>query len=330
MESERRSALLSIKLKALVRDHLGTALGTEREPARSAFGAGAGIVIDSTAWVLLDQHPERGLGGALAWALRQPDVAELALIADEGTGILARRAELFDLPIDVWGTLDRVLVPAISEPYAPQPELRSEHEQFRAVIEQSGAEPCVEYGILTGEVRGLEVCRVVDDPYTHETRLEVGVGAHDRDAYLTMHPNRPVDEALRGVVEAVLKQRQPDAPLHPLNRLAAERFLRWQVLNEPTLAHAAWLQPTHGPVPRPNVKDHYPCVAVGETIDGQPMVVVCSTGVDLDFVPSAADSRAMHAPNAVLRLVMPARNVLPVTKTLAERVLNGPCEIICP
>jgi hypothetical protein len=330
MESDRRSALLALKLKALVRDHRFHEMTNEPTQPSSPFGGGAGFVIDTTAWILLDQRPERCLGGAMAWAFKQSGVTNIAIIAESGSGVLARRAELFDAKITVWAAVDRVLVPAIAEPYLDQPELKPEHEQFRTTIELCGAEPCVEYGVLTGEVRGLEVCRVVDDPYTNETRLEVGVGAHDRDAYLTMHANRPVEEALRGVVDAVLKQRQPGAPLHPLNTLASERFLRWQILNNPAIAGAAHIEPTIGPVPRPNVKDHYPCVAIGETIDGQPLITVCSTGVDLDLVPAAADARAMHLPNALLRLVMPRRDVLPVTKTLAERVINGPCEIICP
>ena len=50
----------------------------------------------------------------------------------------------------------------------------------------------VEHGVVTGEVRGLEVCRVVDDRTTGDgVRLEVGVGAHDREAFAIIHGDVP-------------------------------------------------------------------------------------------------------------------------------------------
>jgi hypothetical protein len=59
---------------------------------------------------------------------------------------------------------------------------------------------------------------------------------------------------------------------------------------------------------------------VGVDVDGQPIVVVCSTGVYLDLVPSAADDRLAHAPDARLVLAVPARDAVPVTTELATRL----------
>ena len=73
------------------------------------------MIVRDCAWVLLDEQPERGLGAALAWATRQSDVRSLAVIAEASTGILARRAALFEMPITVWQAQGRSLVPAHHE-----------------------------------------------------------------------------------------------------------------------------------------------------------------------------------------------------------------------
>ena len=83
-----------MKLGALVRDRLGD--GADLEPAE--FGRGAGAALATTGWVLVDERPARQLGAALAWAIRTPGVERLNVFADEGSGVLARRASQFDIP----------------------------------------------------------------------------------------------------------------------------------------------------------------------------------------------------------------------------------------
>ena len=71
----------------------------------------------------------------------------------------------------------------------------------------------VEHGVVTGEVRGLEVCRVVDvDDGGGRVRLEVGVGPHDREAFAIIHGDVPTRAALAGVVAAVAAARRPTRP----------------------------------------------------------------------------------------------------------------------
>lgn len=314
----RRSQLNAIKLRALVRDHLGlddNALAVEA----GEFGGGAAVLCaagteHATAWVLLDERPERGLGAALAWALRR-DAVELHVVADTATGTLARRAEGFGYPISVWQVEGRTLLPAGAEPLPVAPAVPAEHEMWADTISAGGALPVVEHGVLAGEVGGLEVCRVVTDAYTNEVRLEVGVGAHDREAFQMLHGNRPTTEALADVVRSVSTHRQTGAPRHPLNMLAQERALRARLVEEPQLIGATSVVATVPPVPRPNVKDAIPCVAVA-TVDGRPVVVVCSSGVDLDLVPYAVDARAalgMHH----CAVVLPARDALHLQRRLA-------------
>lgn len=313
IDESRRAQLLSVKLATLVREHLGG------QPVLAAgeFGRGAALVADGAAWVLLDGQPERGLGAALAWALRR-DVTRLHVLADRSTGQLARRAMTFDFPISVWHVEGRSLLPALAEPLPVAPDVPVAHEELRATIVEAGATPVVEHGVLAGEVEGLEVCRVVTDEHTDEVRLEVGVGAHDREAFMMLHGNKPTAVALAEVVQAVREHRRPDAPRHPLNMLAQERSLRARLVAQPALIGATSVVAVEPPLPRPNLKDAVPCVALA-LIDGEQVVVVCSSGVDLDLVPYAVDARAAAGVQHAV-LVLPARDVLDAQQRLAALV----------
>jgi hypothetical protein len=314
----RRAQLQSIKLRALVSDHLGA--DAEITPIPATFGLGAGVAVGDEIWVLASERSERALGPALAWARQAgfPDAfTTLHLLADEATPLLARRAAEFVVPIHVWQVEGRDLHAAAAAALPPVAQLPLRHEELRALIVAGGAIPVVEHGVLVGEVHGLEVCRVVDGP-DGAPRLEVGVGAHDREAFGLVHGDVPTIDALAGVVTAVAAHRTPGAEPHPLNRLGAERALRAALIADPSLVGARSLRPGEPPVPRQNVKDAVPCVAVGES-DAGPVVVVCSIGVDLDIVPYAVDARlAAGTPEAEIVLALPARDDLPVTQALAS------------
>jgi len=313
IDESRRAQLLSVKLATLVREHLGG----QPELVAGEFGRGAALVVDGAAWVLLDGQPERGLGAAIAWALRR-EVAELNVLAERATGLLARRAAHFRFPISVWHVEGRTLLPAVAEPLPTTPPVLAAHDELRATIVEAGATPVVEHGVLGGEVEGLEVCRVVTDGYTDEVRLEVGVGAHDREAFMMLHGNKPTAVALAEVVQAVREHRRPGAPRHPLNMLAQERSLRAALVTQPELIGATSVVTVEPPLPRPNLKDAVPCVALA-VIDGEQVVVVCSSGVDLDLLPYAVDARsAVGVERAVV--VLPARDALDAQQRLAALV----------
>lgn len=306
-----RGQLLAIKLAALVRDHHAPA-SVVLHPGE--FGAGAALIAGSVAWVLLDDRPERGLGPALAWALRQK-ATEVNVLAEEGVGVLARRARGWTLPVHVWQIVGRALHPGVAESLPAAAALPSDHAPLEHLIRDAGAEPIVEHGVLRGEVDGLEVCRVVTDAYTGAVRLEVGVGAHDRDAFQLLHGDRPTGEALADVVRAVREHRRPGAARHPLNLLAQERALRARLVAEPSLINATHVRPVAPPIPRVNVKDAVPCVAQATIVSHQ-VTVVCSTGVDLDVVPFAIDAMAAAGTDECL-IVLPARDALDVQLLLA-------------
>lgn len=316
-DPDRRAALVAMKLTALVREHARPA--DPDAVVASGFGGAAGTVVDGTAWVLLDERPERGLGAALAWAVRR-DATAVHLLADRATGLLARRAEGVAMPVRVSHVEGRALVPAIAEPLVPEPAAAPAHRELGAVIVAGGAVPTEEHGILAGEVRGLEVCRVVDDPDTGAARLEVGVGAHDREIFQMLHGNRPTVEALADVVAAVGEHRRPGAVNHPLNRIAMSRALRAELIDRPELIGATSVMATPPPFPRDNLKDEVPCVALA-LVDGRCVAVVCTTGVDLDVVPysidacAAIEARGQDVVECIL--AAPARDVIDIQQRLA-------------
>lgn len=304
-----RGQLLALKLAALVRDSNPNA---ELQPGD--FGGGAAAMVASSAWVLLDDRPERGLGAALAWALRH-DATEVNILAEQATGTLARRAVGWAPPVRVWQVTDRTTRPATPEPLPTSQPLPSAHAEFESLIRDGGAEPIVEHGVVRGEVDGLEVCRVVDDPQTGAVKLEVGVGAHDREAFQLLHGDRPTEEALADVVSSVRDHRRPAATRHPLNLLAQERALRAQLIADPSLINASHVRAVAPPIPRVNVKDAVPCVAQA-TIASHQVTVVCSTGVDLDVVPFAVDAMAACGTSECL-IVLPERDALDIQYRLA-------------
>ena len=311
---ERRSRLLSLKLRALVRDHLGLASDPEGTP--EVFGLGAAFVTSDATWVLIDGESSRALGPVLAWTSRFEKPVHL--LVERDSGIIARRAQFFTSSITVWHVDDRSLLPAVAEPHLPVVEAKPEHVAMMDLIASSGADALIEHGIVVGEVRGLEMCRVVDDNTTGESRLEVGMGVNDREAFAMVHGELPKEEALRNVIEAVAVHREPDAMVHPFNQFGAERMHRWRALNDPASIGFANLSPADPPVRRTNLKDAVPCVALGATLAGEASVAVFVQGIDLDVVPFAVDAASRCGVHRAV-VVARAKDITPSMQKMAER-----------
>jgi hypothetical protein len=186
---DRRSRLLGIKLRALVGEHLGRSVESEPE----GFPHGAAFVDDGAAWVLVEGPAARSLGAALAWSVRQ-GATSLHLVVERDTGLLARRVQRFAFPITVWYPQERVLLPVVPEPLAGSPAPLPGHLEFVPVIEAAGATANVEHGIVVGEVRGLEVCRVVDQPTVgHFAELgDIDIAPHPEEVTGTASCSRSV------------------------------------------------------------------------------------------------------------------------------------------
>jgi len=309
---DRRSRLLSIKLRALVREHLG--LATEPEGTTESFGLGSAFLTSDAVWLIVDGDASRACGPCLAWAATRG--VPIHLLVDRDSGVLARRVALFDINVTVWQIKDRVLLPTVAEPHLKSVDALPQHLSFVELINSSGAEAVVEHGVVVGEVRGLEMCRVVDDIATGEARLEVGMGAHDREAFLMVHGNLPTEQAMRNVIGAVEPLRSEGADMHPLNQFGRERLYRWRAIQDPSLIGFTSLVQTEPPVKRTNVKDAVPCVAVGEAANGKSSVAVFVQGIDLDVVPFAVDAADRLGIDSVT-IVLRQRDVIASIERLA-------------
>ena len=280
------------------------------------------------AWVLIDDGVVARFGSALAWASRF-SVSSPEIIVDgspSAPGIIARRAACFSPAPVVWAVSGTSLTVAAPAPPVPD-SAESPPAGLVSLLSSHGLEVVWEHGVLRGEVLGLEVARTVGD------RLEVGVGRHDRSARFEMRPSESVDSALAEASAAVRGLRRPGAPSHPANTLARGRWLRSVLVSSPASFGFASLTPVAPPLPWFDLPEAGPAPAVGVSASsGAPVVVVCSVGVDLDLVPTAADCRLLYGAGPAgsgseLWLVIPAGDDLPVTHALAAR-LDPPARVL--
>jgi len=307
---EQRARLLAAKLTKLVETTAGPSEGRRS----LAFPGGAALAgPDGTVWAL-----GSSLGGALALAWKAGSLADVhVFVEDADPGLLARRAGLFASPPTIW-SVDGIEA-TVAEP-APLPAPAPVSPDVAAladVITAAGADPVYEHGRLIGEVEGLEVCRVEGDP----PRLHVGVGRFDREANELLGK-----ESLEEVVRIVREHRRPGAPDHPLGRWSASRRLRADLVREPARVGADVLYPMAATTEAPDLRVSWPAPATG-TAGDQPIVVVCSVGVDLDLVPAAADARLADGRDARLVLAVPERDAHPVTVALAG-ALAQPADVV--
>lgn len=324
---ERRAALLGAKLGALAASAHGSSEGRRPVP----FAAGAGLVEDgpggTVGWVLADDRPARILGPSVLWARRASVVRLHVLVDDAGAaGLLARRAPLFRIDPTVWLVDGRSLEPAAATGHVVEPTSDPRLGEAAAMFALAGCDRVVEHGRVVAEVAGLEVARasIGEDGMP---LVEVGVGRFDRDAH-AMIAGGEVDAArLADVVRLVAGHRRPGAPPHPLNALVPERALRARVVARPDLVGAERLVPVPPVVEAADLRTAVPAPAVGEDPGGAPVVVVCSTGIDLDLVPTAADTRLRDGRRGRLVLAVPARDAHPVTAELAA-ALVAPAEVV--
>jgi hypothetical protein len=290
-----------------------------------AFPGGAALVGGDGAWVLADAEPARALGPALAVARRAGATGPVNVVVEDAAGLLARRASQFAEPPVVWLVSGTSLARAEPEPLPAIPPLDPRVAPFADVLAAAGADPVVEHGRLIGEVDGLEVARVVVD--AEGPHLEVGVGRFDREAHALVSGDRPTAETLADVVAFVRRHRVRGGDNHPLLGLAADRWLRSRLLHEPSLVGADHLAPLAPVVEAPDLRTPWPAPATGVDVEGRPVVVVASVGVDLDLVPAAADARLADGRGARLVLAVAERDAHPVTLALAA-ALADPAEVV--
>ncbi|MHB1138354.1 MAG: hypothetical protein ACYC2O_05305, partial [Microthrixaceae bacterium] len=273
------------------------------------------------------------LSSALVWAERA-GAERLTIFVDEDADVLARFASYFTL--DGASIEVRQVAGARSEAVepAPVPERYAEPggtDELVAELRGAGAEVVVEHGVVRGEVLGLEVARLVVWPTEHggdgALHLEAGVGRFDRDAVAAAHPDEAPRASLDRTVAAVRARRYPGAPTHPVQLLARSRWLRADLISDPAAVGASALHAIGMTTEPHGLRDEHPAAALGTDAAGDPLLVVCSSGVDLSLVPLAADTRACIGPDTRLVLALPERDHHRATRTLVG-LLRSPAELV--
>jgi hypothetical protein len=326
IDEQTRARLLQAKLAGIVRSRGGEPL----EP--TAVQGGAAVVgKDGGCWVLVQDDPLRGVGRALAWAIRHGGATPTCVVdvdpsgkpQSEAAAIAARRGAALAQPVAVWwveGSTVHDAVPAEPEPSGP-------------FVPSAAAAPWLDVasaletdivvhadGAITFELLGLDIGRVSADG-----TLSVGAGRHDREATLEVWAGEPGREALARAAASIRVERCRDRIPTLASTLQRERWLRRSLLADPGPVGVDALVALPDPAPPLDLRRLRPAGAV--SADGA-VLVVCSVGADLDLVPTAADLRAMHAPTAErIVLAVPAGDDHRITRDLAS-MLPVPSEVV--
>lgn len=311
-------------MAALVRHHDGTEIEFCDAPGQAGgIGFSEGRC---RAFVLFDDDQASGsaiLGPALRWAGKKA-ASELVVIASPSlAGVISRRTALLVMPGELDVCIHQIdgtsIIPTEPASRLVPPELGSDVWSLAGLISESGARAVDDHGRLVAEFAGLEVARVTRDA-DGRPLFEVGVGQADRELHTLVHSGMPPGRALARAVAAVAVHRHAGARPHPLNRVARERWLRSTLVDRPSLLGLVELEPVPPLEPRSTVLGNRPVAALGRTGDGEAVVVVCSTGVDLDLAPQAADYRDRVSSDARIVIVVPRVDRYPVTEELVAMV----------
>jgi len=309
LSADQKAGLWQAKLRSLARDQLGRDEGTDH-------GAPWGAALEHHGvWTaLIEVSPERSFGQALVLAARN-NAESLDVLVESEAASVARRAQLFDPSPTVWqidGT-DLALVeasaPTSADAAAIEPDIAT-------LLDVDGVDVIIEHGVIIGECRGLEVARVTGAG--SQQRLDVGVGAYDQGAFAVMNPDMTPSQALADVVAQVQQYRRQGAEPHPINRLARERWVRSELLDDPGIVGLVSLAVVEPLTPREGIKDVSIAAAVGATSDGERVLVACSVGIDLDAVPAAADLAELHDVARIV-IVLPDRDRYPLIESVAAQ-----------
>ncbi len=326
-DPDQRRRLIVAKLKGLIRGHLDSELTIDESLGRAGGFVASEPGREGQRRGVFYAEDERMVGPAVAWALRS-NVDPLYIVAEaEHAGALARRtAGMVGLRVEVLEVDGTELKPATPTELAPLPVLDRSVWELAPIFSEAGARAVDDHGRVVAEVAGLEVARIVsptgsgeapiEAATTEAARIEVGVGEADRELHTLVHSSMNSDTAVRRAVAMVAVERRRGS-LHPLSRMARERWLRSMLLDDPGTIGLSTLHAVPPLRPRSTVLGHVPIAALGTRQDGSDVVVVCSTGIDLDVVPEAMDYRRRDAPDADLVIVVPERDRHAATVALA-------------
>lgn len=324
---EARSRLAALRLGAVAKDHLGLGDLTITPVPGGAVGRRDGIVVGAA-------EPDSSLSAlavaaaALVWSERVGATTIHLVGEGPAAGELARLGRHFDPPAQSWDVTGGDVGPA--EPVAlPQPAPVTDAVGAAAdELRRAGADIVVEGGAVVAEIDGLEFARVVGDG-AGGARLEVGVGAVDKEAWTAMGEAlgiAPATAELMKVADEVRRQRSPGST-HPFARLAPEGALRARLVREPGLVGADSLAPLATTRRRPDLRTPWPAAATGDDLEGRPLLVVCSVGIHPAALLEAAELRSADSRRPRAIVAVPERDRHELLERAGRR-LSPPVDVV--
>ena len=227
------------------------------------------------------------------------------MILDEADGTLAFTASGFGEPRPaIWKATERSIHRV--EPEAPEIAATPDCVASTAILAEADLEVVADHGVWIGEINGLEVARVGYDQ-DGECAIDIGVGAYDQFASAALSPDRDERESLSIVVDMVRPHLIAGAAPHPIARLVRSRWLRAQIVKDPSLVGLDSVDPVPLLFARPGLVESQPAAGIGKDSEGRSIALVCSTGIDLGVAETAAGLIARYEPDSVL-VAMPERD----------------------
>jgi|TARA_B100000315_G_scaffold101449_1_gene93220 hypothetical protein len=311
--SERGSALLSARLAS----HARQLTGSEPAVGPILVGDGAALIDEDAGRIVFLASPDNPAAafGHLVLLAARHRLNEAVVIYDDpsAAAVATRRSAAFDPVPTIQLAEGTVLHQVDLAPLPEPPPTTAPPPGFVDLCRQAGVNPIQEGGIWRGELLGLEVARATP------SGIEIGVGRIDREAGVVLHGHRPPAESLMSVVATVQAQRRSGAGAHPLATLVRERWLRSDLITDPSplgLVSLTAVDPAETPA---GLRDSVPAAAIGIDASGERVLVVCSVGADPDLVPVVADLVLREDPDRLL-VVLPVRDVLPTVVCAVGRL----------
>lgn len=319
LDASRRAQLERARAEGLLRAAFDVDI--ERAEVDTApFGVTARI--GDHVWIVSMSDDLAVLGGILVW-LDRHTYASVDFVVDHHAGVHARRAEMLAPECTVWQVTGNDVALATPEPIAESRPHPTNTAAIESMLVELGLDVVCEDGLIRGEVAGLEVARVMEGP--DGPVLEAGVGRFDREAGALLQAGRPIEQSVTAAADLVRPHRTHGAHGHAINRLARERWLRCEVVADPSTVGIALPELVEPVPPRSNLLEVVPAALIGTDGDRR-VLVVCSAGVDLGLLPAVADLAQVHQPDEI-RIVVPKRDVLPHLQRAVAR-LAVPASIV--
>jgi len=309
VDSAQFESLTVTKLKSLV-----ATLGFSDCYSQESFRTGAVLFDESRCFVYSAVQEISPLAVALTHHATNENM-EIHLLVDQIDPGLWQQIFGFDLNFRLWIVNGKNLVehpkPLPHRPVEIPQEAISQGKKFK----KFDCDIIAEHGVLRAEVHGLEVARVVQNA-ENQFEISVGVGDYDQSAYKAIHGNIAVERNLTKVISTVKKYRTKAGPVHPLNRISRSRWLIAEAIADPSFLGIDELDFVEPLLPRNDVTKDQACSAIGR-IENSIVLVLASTGIDLNLVPQAAGQIFRHNPEKLL-LLLPAQDHHPAISRQAR------------